>query len=151
MAKISSIIEIFIKDLLKEANGEIEIQRNELAEQFNCAPSQINYVLTTRFPSHKGYYVESRRGGGGYIRIVKVGINDYKDINNIIVNAIGDSITINKSRQIIEALYEEDLISHREMQIINATICDRSLDCDRDIKNKLRANILKNVLLVLVK
>lgn len=151
MAKISTIIEVFIKELLKEADGEIEIQRNELAEHFNCAPSQINYVLTTRFPSYKGYYIESRRGGGGYIRIVKVGINDYKDINNIIVNAIGDNITVSKARQILEVLKEEDLITVREMQIINAAICDRSLDCNSDSKNTLRANILKNVLLVLVK
>lgn len=151
MARVSSVIELFIKELLKEANGEIEIQRNELAEQFNCAPSQINYVLTTRFPSYKGYYIESRRGGGGYIRIVKVGINDYKDINNIILNAIGDSITINKSRHILETMMEENLITSREMHIINAAICDRSLDCDTDMKNTLRANILKNVLLVLVK
>lgn len=151
MGKISSVIEIFIKDLLKEADGEIEIQRNELAEQFNCAPSQINYVLTTRFPSYKGYYVESRRGGGGYIRIIKVGINDYKDINNIIVNTIGDSISSNKTKQILEALREEGLISHREMDIINAAICDRSLDCSIEKRNNLRASILKNVLLVLVK
>ena len=151
MGKISSVIELFIKNLLKEANGEIEIQRNDLAEQFNCAPSQINYVLTTRFPSYKGYYIESRRGGGGYIRIVKVGINDYKDINNIIVHAIGDSVTINKAKQILEALNEENLITNREMDIINASICDRSLDCDLNMRNSLRANILKNVLLVLVK
>ena len=151
MGKISSIIELFIKDLLKEANGEIEIQRNGLAEKFNCAPSQINYVLTTRFPSYKGYYVESRRGGGGYIRIVKVGINDYEDINNIILHAIGDSITINKSRQILESLKEEKLISGKEKDIINAAICDRSLDCDAEKRNLIRANILKNVLLVLVK
>lgn len=151
MAKISTIIEVFIKELLEEANGEIEIQRNELAEHFNCAPSQINYVLTTRFPSYKGYYVESRRGGGGYIRIVKVGINDYKDINNIIVNTIGNNITVNKARQVLEALKDEDLITDREMHIINAAICDRSLDCNRETRNKLRASILKNVLLVLVK
>jgi len=151
MARVSSVIELFIKELLKEANGEIEIQRNELAEKFNCAPSQINYVLTTRFPSYKGYFIESRRGGGGYIRIVKVGINDYKDINNIIVHAIGDSITMNKARQILEALNEENLITNREMGIINAAICDRSLDCNTDNKNGLRAKILKNILLVLVR
>lgn len=151
MASISAVIERFIKELLIEANGEIEIQRNELAQHFNCAPSQINYVLTTRFPSYKGYFIESRRGGGGYIRIIKVGINDYKGINNIIENTIGDSITINKAKQILEALNDEKLITNREKDLINAAICDRSLDCYWENKNSIRASILKNILLVLVK
>ena len=150
MGRISSIIEIFIKDLLEEANGEIEIQRNQLAEQFNCAPSQINYVLTTRFPSFKGYYIESRRGGGGYIRIVKVGIKDYKDINNIIVDTIGASISTSKSRQILESLKDEGLITERERDIINAAISDRSIN-KVEKNNEIRADILKNILLVLIK
>ena len=150
MGRISSIIEIFIKDLLEEANGEIEIQRNQLAEQFNCAPSQINYVLTTRFPSFKGYYIESRRGGGGYIRIVKVGIKDYKDINNIIVDTIGASISTSKSRQILESLKDEGLITERERDIINAAISDRTIN-KVEKNNEIRADILKNILLVLIK
>lgn len=75
MPRLSNIIEEFIKELLEETeDGIVEIQRNELADYFDCAPSQINYVLTTRFTPYMGYYVESRRGGGGYIKIVKVGI-----------------------------------------------------------------------------
>ena len=69
MARMSDIIEDFIKQLINETDGSIEIQRNELANYFKCVPSQINYVIDTRFTTERGYYVESRRGGGGYIKI----------------------------------------------------------------------------------
>ena len=72
MARLSDIIEDFIKSLLKHSEGELQLQRNELAEHFECAPSQINYVLATRFSLDRGYYIESRRGGGGFIRIVQL-------------------------------------------------------------------------------
>lgn len=151
MPGVSNTIERFIKKLLEESNGIVEIQRNELAIYFDCAPSQINYVLTTRFTPYKGYYVESKRGGGGYIKIIKVSINEYEDINNIIVNTIGDSITKNKAYHIIEGLREEKIISVREEEIIKASITERSLNCDPNFRNQLRADILKNILLVLVK
>ena len=77
MANLADLIEQFIKESFKEIQGGIvEIQRNEMANQFSCAPSQINYVLTTRFTVEKGYFVESRRGGGGYIRIKKLKISE---------------------------------------------------------------------------
>ena len=102
MAGLSNMIEKFINELLEcSDNGVLEIARNQMAEQFSCAPSQINYVLSTRFTTYKGYYIESRQGGGGYIRITKVSIDQYKDINHIIVNTIGNSITRNKSYHII--------------------------------------------------
>ena len=72
--RMSDMIEEFIKELFEEEESIIEIQRNDLAQQFNCVPSQINYVIETRFKPSQGYYVESRRGGGGYIKIKKVNI-----------------------------------------------------------------------------
>ena len=150
MSGLSNIIEEFIKELLEEANGTIEIQRNELAEYFDCAPSQINYVLSTRFTPYKGYYIESRRGGGGYIRIIKVSLNEYKDINDIIVNTIGDSITKNKAFDIINGLRDEDIVTDRESNIIKAAISDSALNCNYNLRNTLRADILKNILLILV-
>lgn len=152
MPGLSNIIENFIKELLKDAeNGIIEIQRNEMAEHFECSPSQINYVLSTRFTPYKGYYIESRRGGGGYIKIIKVGIESNEDINNIIVNTIGDSITKNKAYHIIDGLLEENLISKREGDIIKVAIGDRTLSGSNEDRNILRANILKNILLILIK
>lgn len=151
MPGLSGAIEDFIKDLIKESDGDIEIQRNELAIYFDCAPSQINYVLTTRFTPYKGYYIESKRGGGGYIKITKVSINEYEDINNIIVNTIGDSITRNKAYDIIESLKDEGIITKRESDIIKAAIEDRAMNCAHNIRNSLRAGILKNILLILIK
>ena len=153
MPGISNTIERFIKSMIDMAEDRtIEIQRNELAEKFDCAPSQINYVLTTRFTPYKGYYIESRRGGGGYIKIIKVGIDENEDINTIILETIGESITRNKAYHIIDGLLEEDFISSRERDIIKAAIGDRALNRENAaIRNELRADILKNILLILVK
>ena len=79
---ISDIIEEFIKDMFNEEEEYIEIQRNDLAEHFNCVPSQINYVISTRFKPSQGYYVESRRGGGGHILIKKVNTDKYEYLMN---------------------------------------------------------------------
>ncbi|GFN35596.1 CtsR family transcriptional regulator [Tepidimicrobium xylanilyticum] len=150
MPRLSNIIERFIKEMLEEAeNGVIEIGRNELAEQFGCAPSQINYVLTTRFTPHKGYYIESRRGGGGYIKIMKVGIED-EDIKDLIINVIGDAITKNKAQHLIENLREEDIISKREEKLMKAAIEDTALARVTAERNNLRADILKNMLLIIL-
>lgn len=152
MAGLSNMIEKFINELLEcSDDGVLEIARNQMAEQFSCAPSQINYVLSTRFTTYKGYYIESRQGGGGYIRITKVSIDQYKDINHIIVNTIGNSITLNKSYHIIESLLEEKIITTTEADIMKSAIGDRSLSSHGENKNILRADILKNMLLILVK
>ena len=92
--RMSDTIEEFIKELLKD-DDELEIQRNELAEQFNCVPSQINYVIATRFKPSQGYYVESRRGGGGHIKIKKINVTKSNLIMHTI-NSMGDSITGNE-------------------------------------------------------
>lgn len=152
MSKLSNIIEDFIKKLLEDTNnGVIEIQRNELAQYFDCAPSQINYVLTTRFSSDRGYYIESRRGGGGYIKIIKVNINRDKYIQNLILNIIGESITKSKAYDIIESFLEEDIITEREGSIMKVVLADRTLDNVNCDKNVVRADILKNMLLVFLK
>lgn len=150
MARLSNIIEQFIKTMLREAeDGIIEIGRNELAQQFDCAPSQINYVLTTRFTSDKGYYIESKRGGGGYIKIVRLNINDNKYINNLISNIIGDSITKTKAFGLIDNFIEEKVLTEREGAIIKGAISDRTLQISEQ-KNELRANILKSILIILL-
>lgn len=153
MPGITNMIERFIISMMDLAeNNIIEIQRNELAEKFDCAPSQINYVLTTRFTPYKGYYIESKRGGGGYIKIIKVSMDKHENINNLILETIGESITKNKAYHIIDGLREEDIISQRERDIIRAAMGDRALYSeDINDKNRLRADILKNILLILVK
>lgn len=152
MPGMSNLIERFIKEMLEETeDGIIEIGRNELAEQFGCAPSQINYVLTTRFTPYKGYYIESRRGGGGYIKIIKVAIEEDEDMEELIVNAIGSSITKNKACHIIEGLIEEKIITLREGNLMKASIEDIALGSVTSGRNYLRADILKNMLLILMR
>lgn len=148
MAKLSNSIEEFLNELIEEANGALEIQRSKISDHFNCAPSQINYVLTTRFTPYKGYYVESRRGGGGFIRIVKVEFQDHEKSLDLFRDFIGDSITKDKADLLIKELRRRDLISSREAELIRVSLSDRSLSLS-DNRNILRANILKNILLVI--
>lgn len=148
MAKLSNSIEEFINTLLEDSDGTLEIQRALIADRFNCAPSQINYVLTTRFTPYKGYYVESRRGGGGYIRIVRVQVENPKSTLQVFIEEIGDSITKDKADQLIDELLKREYINRREYEIIKVGISDRSLGMSGDFKNEVRASILKNMVLV---
>lgn len=151
MSKVSDIIELFIKELLDgNINKTIEIQRNELANYFKCAPSQINYVLATRFSIDKGYIIESQRGGGGCIKIIKMEIDKEMYIAEMI-REIGDSISNLKAQQLIQLLLEKKLITERESKIMISAISDRSIQSPLNIKNEIRANILKSMLLVLYK
>jgi len=149
VSRVSDIIEIFIKELLEEADDcAIEIQRNELANYFNCAPSQINYVLTTRFSLDKGYLIESRRGGGGHIKIIKMDMDRNRYIQHLL-NEIGDSISQMKATSIINTLQERKLISEREGLILRVATSDQSLSIPINIKNRVRANLLKSILIAI--
>lgn len=151
MARLSDIIEKFIKSMMSETEeNELEIQRNELATHFSCAPSQINYVLTTRFTTEKGYYIESKRGGGGCIRIRKIEYVENKSLGEIIIDKIGDSITCNGGIQIIDALNESEVITSCEANIMKAAINDRTLSLTNDDRNKIRAEILKAMIVALM-
>lgn len=148
--RLSDIIEEFLKEMIAENNeNELEIQRNELANHFSCAPSQINYVLTTRFTTEKGYYIESRRGGGGCIRIRKVQYTEKKPFVSSIVEKIGNSITYDSGCKIVDGLFDMNVLTAREVSIIKACINDRTLlyTCDR--RNEVRSEILKAVLISL--
>lgn len=150
MARISDIIAQFINDMIEEEkNKEVMIQRNELANKFNCAPSQINYVLTTRFTTEKGYMIESRRGGGGYIIIKRVEYNSKDKQLDEINKAIGNSLTYSSAILLIEHLYDTNLITKRELEIIKISINDRTLVASDD-KNRLRAEILKGIIMVIL-
>jgi transcriptional regulator CtsR len=150
MARLSDVIEGFIKSLILESEDkQLQIQRNELADRFSCAPSQINYVLTTRFSHEKGYLIESRRGGGGYIVIRKVQYDNHKIRKELIDESIGDSITYHNAIALLESLYDADIISEREFEIIKMVINERTLNSVEN-KNKLRADILKATVALLL-
>ena len=150
MARLSDIIEEFIKSLLDENSREVQIQRNELANKFSCAPSQINYVLTTRFTIDKGYVIESRRGGGGYIVIRQIEYSSNNKLRALILERIGDSITYSGAATLIEGIMDLGCITEREGEIIKSSINERILDFSND-KNRQRALILKSIMIIVLK
>lgn len=151
MTRLSDVIEEFIKDMIRNSSeNQLQIVRNELANYFSCAPSQINYVLTTRFTIDKGYYIESRRGGGGYIIIKQLKLKQDNYLLDVINEKIGDSITYNVGTHIVEGLMDSDIITKRECDILKAAINDRTLNASLESKNKLRADILKSIVMVLL-
>ncbi|MEW5954223.1 MAG: CtsR family transcriptional regulator [Bacillota bacterium] len=151
MQNISNIIERYLKKMLAESReGYIEIQRNLLAESFNCAPSQINYVLTTRFTLEGGFVVESRRGGGGYVRISKIPLYDKFGILVQICNLIGSGISEHGARGIVKRLQENSLISGREASLILAAVSRSVLRVALPARDQLRANILKAILIAIL-
>lgn len=147
MARMSDIIEAFLKQMIIDTDGSIEIQRNELANHFNCVPSQINYVIDTRFTTERGYYVESRRGGGGHIRIKRVNISRPGNYLMHIVSSMGESISQQSVEVFITNFVDYEVISAREGLILKAATSDKVLGGiqmpERDI---LRAVMLKNML-----
>lgn len=149
MANISDIIEQFILKAIGD-DMSVDISRNELANFFSCAPSQINYVLETRFTVDRGFIKESRRGGGGYIKISKINIEDDKYINNLILESVGDELSYKRLIQILYKLTDEKVISKREASIISASLSDDSLAMPFTIKDSLRAKAFKNVLTTLL-
>lgn len=151
MGSISALIERYLKELLSRSDsGCIEIQRNELAQRFSCVPSQINYVLSTRFGIEHGYIVESRRGGGGYIRITKVPVSQELNLVKELFNFVGDAIAEQPARGIIERLRREGLLTGREAAIIKAAISRQVLLLGLPARDQLRANILKNILITIL-
>ena len=146
--RISDLIEDFIKDMLK-TEDELEIQRNELAEHFNCVPSQINYVISTRFKPSQGYYVESRRGGGGHITIKKVNITQSNHLMHIITS-IGDTLTSKEVDIFISNFLSDNIVTKKEAKLLKVATSDNVLNVPIDIKDNLRARIFKNMLINLV-
>lgn len=144
--KISDVIEEFIKELFEQNDDYIEIQRNDLAEHFNCVPSQINYVISTRFKPSQGYYVESKRGGGGSIRIKKLSSTKSDYIMHIISN-IQDKITSNEVDILISDFLTYNIINEKEAKLLKVATSDNVLRLNNQIKDTVRARILKNMLL----
>ncbi|MDY2768655.1 MAG: CtsR family transcriptional regulator [Eubacteriales bacterium] len=145
MAQLSDAIEHFIKELMEE-DKQIEVKRNELAQHFGCAPSQINYVLATRFSVDHGYIIESRRGGGGYVRIVRMtqGAND--NMLETLLKRVGTSIDEESANAIIACLHERKLITRREALLMRSAVAKNALQLPVSAKDVLRASVLRNLL-----
>ena len=147
--RLSDAIEQFIKTMLTQEVPEVELKRNELAEYFNCAPSQINYVLATRFTPDHGYIIESRRGGGGYIRIFRMAQDTSEQLIYLLNQRVGDSIDALAASHLVQQLREREVVTDGEAAMMNAALSPQalSLPLPAEMKDALRARILKNMLL----
>lgn len=147
MRNVSDIIENYLKKVLELSEGEIvEIKRNEVADKFQCVPSQINYVINTRFTIERGYRVESKRGGGGYIRISRVRLHNRAQLIDQLKALVGKNISQSRAQDIVLRLVEEEVISDRKAKLM-LSVMDRSvLNIDLPIRDELRARMLKAML-----
>ena len=144
---MSDYVANYILELLEADNGSAEIQRNELAGNIGCVPSQINYVITSRFTPEQGYIVESQRGGGGYIRITRIKMNKSSAIMHI-VNSIGDSLTSAEARIMLSNMSQRGMVSGEAAKLVSTATSERSfLALPKEYRDKLRASIFKNMLI----
>lgn len=147
---MSEQIAQIIESLLCDGGGVTELQRNELAEKVGCVPSQINYVITSRFTPAKGYIVESRRGGGGYVRIKKIELDKISYVMHFL-NAINNSIDYQSAAAFTTNLYGEGIITKREAEILKLAVSDRALcDVHPSVRNIVRASVLRHSVLGLL-
>ena len=138
----SDHIEAYIKAIL-EQSGMVELQRSQLADTFQVVPSQINYVIKTRFTESRGYLVESKRGGGGYIRIGRIEFSNHHEMLRDLLYSVGEEVSQIVFEDILRLLFEQDLLTSQEMNLLVAMAPDRILG---EEANQIRANMLKQLL-----
>jgi transcriptional regulator CtsR len=149
MGNLADRIEKYLKQILEQTEeGYITLQRSVLADEFSCAPSQINYVLGTRFTVERGYMVESRRGGGGYLRIVRLVVSPFAQFQMTMRQLIGEQISQKQALGLVARLIEEKILTVREAAIIKAVISRMSMS-DIPEQDKLRASLMKHILATL--
>ncbi|MBQ8538068.1 MAG: CtsR family transcriptional regulator [Ruminococcus sp.] len=148
--RMSDIVARHILEMLDECDGNAEIQRNELASVLGCVPSQINYVITSRFTPEQGYIVESRRGGGGYIRITRINTSASTAIMHI-VNSIGKRLDKVSAEIMINNMLQRSIINEGTARLLAAAMSERSyIEVPQQYRDFVRASIFKNMLLTLV-
>ncbi|MGM0899297.1 MAG: CtsR family transcriptional regulator [Bacillota bacterium] len=143
MRNISDIIEGYLKEIIEISGKDyIEIKRSEVAEKFQCVPSQINYVINTRFTLDRGYLVESKRGGGGYIRIKKVRLHKKSDLIAQIITRLEKGASQTMAEDIVFRLLNEDVLSKREAKLILSAVDRSTLGLPLPVRDEVRARIL---------
>jgi len=145
---LSDSIELFIKELIAES-GQVAVQRNELAQHFACAPSQINYVLSTRFTLDRGYMTVSRRGGGGYILITRVDM-ERDSLLHQLATSIGGQLSRRRALSMIERLLTEEIVSDREAALMQAAMAACALPTE-ELQNTARANVFRAMVTALLR
>lgn len=151
MRNISDLIEQHLKLMLMDSQeGAVEIQRNDLAQQFSCVPSQINYVINTRFTLEKGFLVESKRGGGGYVRIQRISLPAQQVLQTHVCDTIGNCINQESAEGLIYQLEDAKVISHREANLLRAAMSRDNLPLKLPYRDELRARLFRAMLLTLL-
>lgn len=147
---ISDAIAKMIEEMLTENGGSLDIKRNELAGRVGCAPSQINYVITSRFTPERGYIIESRRGGGGYVRIIKKEMGRDTYLMHC-VYALGDEIDAQSAAAFLKGLYDRDFIDGDVLKSALAMTSNTALSRVSPMyRNSLRADIIRQFILSLM-
>ncbi len=147
---VSDIIEQFLLETLGDELS-VNFNRNELAAYFSVAPSQINYVLSTRFTPERGFLIESRRGGGGSVKLIKVSTDAEDVLVKYIDETLKDGIDYGRACNIIDRLCSDGIFTDTESRLVKAAISDKALIAPTVIKNKLRGSVLKNILIETLK
>lgn len=146
MRNISDVIEAYLKQIIIGNKNIIEIKRSEVADQFECVPSQINYVINTRFTVERGYLVESKRGGGGYIRITRLTIDDKTKLIDEIIDMVQSTVTQQAAIDILARMLEEELITKREAKIMISALTRDTLAFQLPVRDEIRARIITAML-----
>lgn len=147
--RMSDLVAQYITQMLDEQNGSAEIQRNELAGNLGCVPSQINYVITSRFTPEQGYIVESRRGGGGYIRISRVKMDRGTAMMHII-NSVGSTLDKATAEAMLNNMLQRNMLQLQSAKLIATALSDRTLSqVEQDKRDTVRADLFKNMLLTI--
>lgn len=150
MSNITDIIERYLKQVLQsEGENMIEIKRSEIADQFQCVPSQINYVINTRFTEEKGYIIESKRGGGGYIRIIRIEHQEQSELLDAIIKLIQPTVTQQSSVDIVERLLEKKVVTVREAKIMLSAIDRNVLSVPLPVRDEMRSRVMTAMLTTL--
>lgn len=151
VARLSDVIECIIKQMIEDNNGSAVISRSVLAERVNCVPSQITYVLSTRFTNGQGYLVESRRGGGGQIRIDRIRRVSSTDYLMHTINSLGEDLSQQQAAVYLQNFLDYKIILPQQAQLMKAALSDKALiTVEADKKAIVRMDIFKNMLISLI-
>ncbi|HOB86070.1 MAG TPA: CtsR family transcriptional regulator [Bacillota bacterium] len=154
MASLSDYIEDYIKKMIALSSRRyIDIQRGELAQKFNCVPSQINYVLSTRFSPERGYLVESKRGGRGYIRIFRLEPGQFEHYKDILIQEKGEKFSARKARRFLQRIIEEKQITLREARLLEVILDEANFELAGapDRAREIQGNLFRAALEALLK
>ena len=152
MSTLASRIERYIKDMMDAADlNSVELKRKDLAEVFSCVPSQINYVLETRFRDEQGYHVVSRRGAGGCFRIIRLEVTADREMKDLISAVSGSEMSYRTAEGFLGRLLEESVIDRGEYMLIMSMIDKDTLAAAGEAEDRLRAAMIKNVLITLLR